>query len=113
MEAMMDEVKDTKKTIKFEIQADEETAMGVYSNFMVINASETEFALDFIYIPPQSNKAKLRSRVLMSPAHLKRMAILMQKQIEIYERKFGEIALNRYKLEDPFSDKEGGEGKVH
>ena len=108
----MDEVKDAKKTIKFEIQADEQTAMGVYSNFMVVNASETEFALDFIYIPPQSPKAKLRSRVIMSPAHLKRMALLVQKQVEIYERKFGEIPISRSTSEDPFGEGENG-GKVH
>ncbi len=103
-----------KKGLKFEIQADEETAMGKYSNFVIINASETDFALDFVYAPPQSRKAKLRSRVILSPVHVKRMMMLLQKQVQTYEKKFGEIPLSRYKLDEPYPEKGGSsEGNVH
>jgi hypothetical protein len=48
----MDEKKE--QEIKLEIQLDEETAQGAYVNLAVVNHSDTEFTLDFIFVQPQS-----------------------------------------------------------
>ncbi len=77
-----------KKTEKLEIQLDEETAQGVYTNLMVVNHNETEFALDFIYVQPQGNRAKVRSRVITSPSHIRGLIRALEKNLSSYEEKF-------------------------
>lgn len=36
--------------VRLEIQMDEEIAQGVYANLAVVNHTDTEFVLDFIYV---------------------------------------------------------------
>ncbi len=83
------------KGIKLEIHADETVAGGQYSNFIMVNQSETEFLLDFVFLAPQTNKAKVFSRVVLNPIHAKRLASLLNRQIEAYENRFGEIPLRK------------------
>ncbi len=77
-----------KKTEKLEIQLDEETAQGVYSNLVVVNHNETEFVLDFIYVQPQGSRAKVRSRVITSVAHIRGLIRALEKNLSSYEEKF-------------------------
>lgn len=79
------------KEYKLEIRAGEEVADGAYSNFIIANHSETEFTLDFIFVPPQGRKANVKSRILLNPIHAKRLHALLTRQIENYEKRFGEI----------------------
>lgn len=83
--------------VSLEIQIDEPTADGVYANFAMLHHSETEFTLDFIHVQPQQGKAKVRSRVISSPRHTKRLLEALRENIERYEETFGEIDLS----EDP------------
>lgn len=76
-----------KKTEKLEIQLDEETAQGVYSNLVVVNHNETEFTLDFVYVQPQGSRAKVRSRVITSPAHIRGLIQVLEKNLRCYEEK--------------------------
>jgi hypothetical protein len=55
--------------------------------------SETEFVFDFIFIQPQTPKAKVRARIITSPQHAKRFMMALKENIEKYEAKFGEIKL--------------------
>ena len=80
-----------KRGMKLEITADDETAQGVYSNFVVGNFTETEMILDFLFIHPQTQKGKMRSRVILSPIHAKRMSKMLQRQIQAFEERFGAI----------------------
>ncbi len=82
-------MEEKKKTEKLEIQLDEETAQGVYANLVVVNHNETEFVLDFIYVQPQGSRAKVRSRVITSPAHLRGLIRALEKNLSSYEEKFG------------------------
>ena len=84
---MSTEVK--KKTEKVEIQLDDETAQGVYANLAVVNHNETEFAIDFIYVQPQGNRAKVRSRVITSPKHIRHLISALERNLRSYEEKFG------------------------
>jgi len=79
------------KEIKLEIQLDEETAQGVYANLAVVNHNDNEFVLDFIFVQPQAPRAKVRSRVITSPSHAKRMLLALQENVARYEKLFGVI----------------------
>ena len=75
--------------IKLEIQIDDETAQGVYSNLALVNHTETEFTIDFIFVQPQVPKAKVRSRIITSPRHLKRLIGALQENLRRYEEVHG------------------------
>jgi hypothetical protein len=61
------------KKSKLNIELPEEVASGIYSNLAVITHSPTEFVTDFIQIMPGVPKAKVRSRIIMTPQHAKRL----------------------------------------
>lgn len=79
------------KQVKLEIQLDEEIAQGVYANLAVVNHSDAEFTLDFIFVQPQAPRAKVRSRVITSPKHLKRLLLAIEENVKRYEQRFGTI----------------------
>ena len=83
-----------KQEVKIEIQLDEETAQGVYANLAMVNHSDAEFTLDFIFVQPQAPRAKVRSRVITSPIHAKRFLLALQDNVAKYEEQFGTIELN-------------------
>ena len=55
------------------IELDEQIAQGVYANLAIINHSATEFVVDFVSVMPGMPKGKVRSRVLLTPEHAKRL----------------------------------------
>jgi len=76
-----------KKQIK--IKAKDEDLKGVYSNLMQVSHTKEEFFLDFFNVfPPQGT---LVSRVIMSPAHIKRMTVALREGMRKYESKFGSV----------------------
>lgn len=79
---------------KFQIQVDENTAQGVYSNLAMIYHSENEFVLDFCYVQPgpPPPRAKVRSRVIFSPRHARRLMEALDTNVRKYEERFGTIA---------------------
>jgi hypothetical protein len=89
----MEEIK-TPVAPQIQIEIDETTAQGVYSNLAMIGHTENELVLDFIFIQPQAPKAKVRSRVITSPSHAKRLAAALQDNILKYEARFGEIKVH-------------------
>lgn len=82
------------KEVKIDIQLDEEIAQGVYANLAMVNHSDAEFTLDFIFVQPQAPRAKVRSRVISSPAHIKRLMLVLQDSVAKYEQQFGVINLS-------------------
>lgn len=77
--------------VQVKIDLDPETAQGMYINMAMVNHSENEFTLDFIYVQPQEPKGKVRARVITSPKHAKRMLAALQDAVGAFERKFGPI----------------------
>jgi hypothetical protein len=67
-------------------------AQGAYVNLAVVNHNDSEFVVDLIFIQPQTPRAKVRSRVILSPQHAKRFVAALQENINRYEQNFGEIA---------------------
>ena len=79
------------KGLTLEIQLDEEMAQGAYANLAVVNHNDAEFVLDFIFVQPQAPRAKVRSRVITSPRHAKRLLLALQENLARYENTFGPI----------------------
>lgn len=86
---------------EIQIEIDDATAQGVYSNLALISHSETEIVLDFIYIQPQVPKAKVRSRVVTSPSHAKKVLLALEDNIKKYEARFGAIPIAQPSASDP------------
>lgn len=76
---------------KLQVQIDDDVAQGVYSNLVLLNHTENEFILDFAFIQPSNGRAKVRTRVISSPRHTKRLLQALQKNLERYEERFGTI----------------------
>jgi hypothetical protein len=74
-----------------QLQLDEDVAQGAYSNLVLINHTENEFVLDFAFMAPGTPRAKVRSRIISSPRHTKRLLRALQKNLERFEERFGEI----------------------
>jgi hypothetical protein len=76
---------------RVQLQLDEDVAQGAYSNLVLINHTENEFLLDFAFVAPGAPRAKVRSRIISSPRHTKRLLKALTKNLERYEERFGEI----------------------
>jgi len=64
-----------------------------YSNLALITHSQSEFMVDFAQMGPGLPKAQVRSRIIMTPDHAKRLLAALGENIEKYEAQFGEIRL--------------------
>ncbi len=73
-----------KKEINIEI--DDKVATGIYSNLVVVNHSETEFVLDFVSIMPGMPKARVQSRVIMTPSQAKQLMQNLSTNLYQYEQ---------------------------
>lgn len=73
------------------IELSEEIAEGVYANLAMIAHSSSEFVIDFIRLMPGVPKAKVKSRLVVTPEHAKRLLTALQDNINKYEATFGEI----------------------
>ena len=80
-----------KKDNQLNIELPEEVAEGQYSNLALITHSHAEFVVDFIRIMPGVPKAKVKSRVLLTPQHAKKLLKALQENIEKYESAHGPI----------------------
>ena len=73
------------------IELPEEVAEGVYSNLAMIAHSNSEFVIDFIRLMPGVPEAKVKSRVVITPEHAKRLLNALNDNIHKYEQTFGPI----------------------
>jgi len=76
---------------KINIELSEETAEGVYANLAMIAHSNSEFVIDFIRLMPGVPKAKVKSRIVITPEHAKRLLNALNDNIQKYENSFGLI----------------------
>lgn len=86
------------KENKLNIELSEEVAEGVYSNLAMITHSSSEFVCDFIQIMPGMPKAKVRSRVLMTPENAKRLLNALKENIDKFEKNLGKIDIGNNDL---------------
>lgn len=80
---------------KIEFEIDQTVAQGHYSNFVIIAHSPSEFILDFASVLPGMPKAKVASRIILTPEHAKRLLHSLQENIRNYENKFGTVNIQQ------------------
>ncbi len=73
------------------IELPEDIAEGEYANLAIITHSNQEFVIDFIRLAPGVPKAKVKSRIILTPQHAKRLMIAMNENIRKFEQLHGEI----------------------
>jgi hypothetical protein len=66
---------------------------GIYSNFVIITHSNAEFILDFARMLPGAKRAKIFSRILMTPQSAKALLGTLENNIGKFEKEHGKIVL--------------------
>lgn len=95
-----------KNEASLEIQLDDAVSQGTYANLMVVNHSESEVLLDFVFVQPHAPRAKVNSRIVASPRQAKRFLLALQDSLARYEEVFGPI-------DRPVAKSGQGEGTNH
>lgn len=76
---------------QIDIQLKEDVAQGTYSNLAVITHSSSEFVIDFVRVMPGVPKADVKSRIILTPEHAKRLLLALQDNIHKFENMNGSI----------------------
>ncbi|HNV49908.1 MAG: DUF3467 domain-containing protein [Bacteroidales bacterium] len=76
---------------KLNIELPEDVAEGVYSNLAIITHSRSEFIIDFVKMLPGIPKAKVKSRIILTPQHAKRLLKALQDNVRKFESMHGEL----------------------
>ena len=73
------------------IEISEETAEGQYANLAIITHSHAEFVVDFVNVMPGTPKSKVKSRIILTPQHAKRLLNALGDNLEKFEAANGKI----------------------
>jgi hypothetical protein len=84
-----------------QIELTDDVAQGMYSNLAVIAHSSSEFVIDFVSLLPGSPKAKVKSRIVLTPEHAKRLMHALIDNVKKYESQNGEIQLHQHGFNPP------------
>ena len=67
------------------IEISEEVAEGQYANLAIITHSHAEFVVDFVSVMPGTTKSKVKSRIILTPQHAKRLLNALADNINKFE----------------------------
>ena len=84
---------DNNKQLQIEVPADQ--MGGHYSNLAVISHGPNDFFLDMILLAPSTPKARVQSRIIMTPENAKQLLIALNDNVSKYEATYGEIKPRR------------------
>lgn len=87
----MDNQNNNPEQQQLNIELTEEMAEGTYANLAIITHSFAEFVVDFVNVMPGIPKAKVKSRIVMTPQHAKRLMRALIENIKKYESQNGVI----------------------
>ena len=93
------------KKQQINIELDDNVGSGEYANFVVITHSPAEFVMDFTRLLPGMPKAKVNSRIIMAPSHVKAFLNALSDNVLRYENKYGEIKVPGKESFSPFGVK--------
>ncbi len=79
------------KDSQINIELDEVVAEGIYSNLAIINHSISEFVIDYVSVMPGVPKAKVKSTIILTPQHAKRLLKALGENLSRFEKAHGEI----------------------
>jgi len=82
---------ENKNKNKINIDLSEDVAEGIYSNLAIITHSHAEFIIDFVKMLPGIPKAKVKSRIILTPEHAKRLTKALNDNIRKFESMHGPI----------------------
>jgi hypothetical protein len=97
-----------KKEQQINIELSAEMAEGTYSNLAIISHSTSEFVIDFVRIMPGTPKANVKSRIILTPEHAKRLLFALQDNVAKFEKQFGRINMPENKQLPPMPMGFGG-----
>ena len=103
----MDNKQNPENQLNIELSA--EVAEGTYSNLAIISHSSSEFVIDFIRMMPGTPKANVKSRIILTPEHAKRLLFALQDNISKYEQQHGKIKTPDNNMFPPLPMGFGGE----
>ena len=83
------------KQHSIDIELNAEVAKGHYSNLAIISHSTSEFIIDFATALPGLQKANVKSRIILTPEHAKRLLLSLQENVTRYESNFAKIEIHR------------------
>lgn len=78
---------------QLDIELNHEVAQGTYANLAIISHSTSEFIVDFVRIMPGIPKAEVKSRIILTPEHAKRLMLALQDNIRKFEQNNGTIRM--------------------
>ena len=84
-------MEDKAKKNQIQIELKEDVAQGTYSNLAIITHSSSEFVLDFVRVMPGVPKAEVKSRVILTPEHAKRLLKALEDNVEKFEKAHGPV----------------------
>lgn len=90
------------------IELSEEVSEGTYSNLAIITHSHSEFIIDFIAVMPGVPKAKVKSRIILTPEHAKRLLGALKDNVNKFEAQHGSIKQTEGIENPPFPMNFGG-----
>ena len=99
---------DKNKQNQINIELNDEIGQGTYANLAVITHSSSEFVLDFVRIMPGLPKAKVQSRIILTPEHAKRLMGALQENVSKFESVNGPIKMSANKPGNPIPMSFGG-----
>jgi hypothetical protein len=79
---------------KINVELGEKESEGIYANMVMIGHSATEIIMDFIRFMPGSPKARVQSRIIMTPMHAKILQKTLTENLKKFESQFGEIKIH-------------------
>jgi hypothetical protein len=82
---------DKMQTPQLNIEMGDDVAEGVYSNMAMITHSNAEFVIDFIRLMPGIPQPRVKSRIVMSPLHTKRLLKALSENLSKFEATYGAI----------------------
>jgi len=97
-----------KKPTQLNIELSPEIAEGIYSNLAIISHSTSEFVIDFVRIMPGTPKANVKSRIILTPEHAKRLLFALQENIAKFEAQNGKIKISESQMTPPIPMGFGG-----
>lgn len=103
---------DSNQGQQINIELGEKEAEGIYSNLAIISHSPAEFVIDFTRILPGVPRARVHSRVIMTPQHARLFLNALEENIAKFERQYGEIQVNTAGPSFGFNMPDAGE-KIH
>ncbi|GHV43225.1 hypothetical protein FACS1894180_1670 [Bacteroidia bacterium] len=83
------------------IELSAEVSEGTYSNLAIISHSSSEFVIDFIRMMPGTPKANVKSRIILTPEHAKRLLLALSDNIAKFEKQYGNINLSQNGVTPP------------